>query len=1282
MLKMRSLVNAVAMTVLAIAGVFSAHAGTMVNITFPIPGTAVQGTATATIHLTAPADPSTLKVQENGVDITQEFNVSSCSAPPCDVSATLTTSNGQIISGWNYLYATVQTAQGIADFANLKFMHVVGLTDSSDGSGPPYAVHIWTQPINGTGGAVLFNLSYSPGAGNAGTQYPNGLSQVCGDVEIFILNRGVQQPQDSSPAPLSLADFKCVTRGDNTTLQSILKSVTVDQIVLAAALPGTSVAGMDFSSVGGYNFTPQYVAQCAFQNAIGQPCLTEEPYNYTLIGYGQSSSGVAYEDYTQTAQDPWPAVDGNLVNTAPNGTVYAFQPTRTQGFTIVPSSVNATGKSQIIIGNMSDPGLAGIQTPNQIVPSGIGLSTTYTAPATSQDGLWLLVLDRHSLKSTLSQVYNTGANTDPATFCAQATALTNDIRAQTGSSLVFLSTVGQQAIGNFEGFCNNTRQSLMDSMLSLGVSPHVLNRLEPDSFGTNAGGTLSLAGIPGGLARNSTAIGSYQPTHSWWSSTRESLPETGALRGVLALDHTLQYQPTDVGPFDPSTVGKDKVPTTDELLNQTASYTIASAPIVSWPLMDTPGHLAAYAYLSNYIITKAFYGTGSCPSSAVCNDIRFYYTGSQVDSLTNLVSTVSALLNNPVGGDGFSSSDFTAVCKQLVNELTYLESVRNYQNQMEQINTDQRNNVGLALSTAANQVESELNSAATFTPPVPTTVSKIQLTADVLNSVAGLASSLAPFEGVGEGSVSRIAVFSGVMWSGAGFLQTFNDFTNYITPQTTPSVLQLSDLLSQGSGYASQDAIAFNNSLINASGVFFDGVYSDWYKLQALGLLVVSNPAWYSQDAGVAEEGGTYLQTVTEGETANLLEQILAQDVSNIGMTQVSTIWYENNRGYAQSDVDAIVETYLDEALVAAVFINDTSSFGRRTSLGWGNCQDYTFPSIGHTGKIWSSSLWNMLVGTPTGPDDTQHLGLSADLIYDMVLPSSFTTLFPATGPDAAPKSECFAGLSASNQYPTSTSLETSMTSAGTDQNVDLTVIIKSLAAGATGDISGLLLIRSNDHTVATVQVPAGSGTSVTVSYSLAASALSSGANNLTADFSGNDSYQASSGSASISVGAPSFALTAEAGVLDLLGAPGSTISTGVTLTPDFGFNAAVQLSCSGLPAYIACSFDESQLTVSGAPTSARVTFTNKNTAQAALDTKQIPGRGLGILACGLVSLGFIRRGSRLVMLIGLVVVGSFLGGCGTSPSVQNPPAGSYVVTLNATGGGITQSSKVTLNIQ
>ena len=66
MLKIRSFVNATATAVLSMTGVFSAHAGAMVSITSPIPGTAVQGTTPAASHVASGADPSTLKIEANG----------------------------------------------------------------------------------------------------------------------------------------------------------------------------------------------------------------------------------------------------------------------------------------------------------------------------------------------------------------------------------------------------------------------------------------------------------------------------------------------------------------------------------------------------------------------------------------------------------------------------------------------------------------------------------------------------------------------------------------------------------------------------------------------------------------------------------------------------------------------------------------------------------------------------------------------------------------------------------------------------------------------------------------------------------------------------------------------------------------------------------------------------------------------------------------------------------------------------------------------------------------
>ncbi len=45
---------------------------------------------------------------------------------------------------------------------------------------------------------------------------------------------------------------------------------------------------------------------------------------------------------------------------------------------------------------------------------------------------------------------------------------------------------------------------------------------------------------------------------------------------------------------------------------------------------------AAYQYLSAQIISQDFYGGAGCGApEMVCNDVHFYYTGDQVDSIVN-----------------------------------------------------------------------------------------------------------------------------------------------------------------------------------------------------------------------------------------------------------------------------------------------------------------------------------------------------------------------------------------------------------------------------------------------------------------------------------------------------------------------------------------------------------------------------------------------------------------------------------------------------------------------
>jgi Bacterial Ig-like domain (group 3) len=1276
--KMRSLVNAIAMTVLALASAFSAHAGTMVSITSPIPGTAVPGTTTVKIHLAGAAAPATLKVQENGVDVTTDFNVSSCAAVPCDISATLTADAGQIISGWNKVYARVESAQGMAEYATVPFLHTVGVSDSTNGSGPPYSVKFFAYENLNFSSA--FVLHYAPPL-NTNVSYP---VSACGSgqVSVTVLNRGDAQPTNSSPTPLSLAKSSCFNAQDNASLQAFFTSLTKNQMVLVAGPINDTPGAMNFAPVGGTDFTAQ--------NA-------PVPYNYMLVGSGGSAAGVGYEAYRANAQEAAPYFEGRFVNTSPTATVYAYEPSGTYGFAVVPANLSSTGKGQVVIGNVADLGLGVDNPPNQELPAMISIpptpifnSQTYTSPDGSPaNGLWMLVVDRQSLSLVSSKVYSTFDS--PAGQCPEWAQLASDITSLDSTKLIFLSSIGLP-VSAADPTCMTEFASLMGAVSSLGASQYSLSSLAPDNFGTTAGGTFSLVGIHSTtLPRTVTAIAETATQNQarpnaqkWWSSTREAIPDTGALHGVLAEDHSLQYQPTSVSPFDPATVGASSTPTADDLLRHALSQAIGSAPTVYWPYTnDTLGHQAAYAYLSNWLVTRAFYSCTSlgcsCPTSAVCNDVRFYYTGSQLDTLLTVKEQIGTI-PYPGDGNGFSSQEFTDLASQLQVEFTYLQNVEAYKHNLDVLNTTTSQGVGVALTTAATQVAADLNSAF-GTPQQIAIESPIQMAIDVLNTAAGVASfgGAIPLGEEGKSLTAGMQILSGLLWGGSGTLQSLND-ADVNAPVSDPYVTQLGDLLSQTSSVASKDAMKFSNDLWQSTGMFFDGVYSDWFKLQTMGLLVVNsqNPGWYYQDVGnVATD---YASSVVASERGSLLEQLFPQYMGIVETTDVPSWYMINDEGFTLATVDADVEL---SSLLFGIAATDGSKLVR-TEISAPPCRTYSFAVSKQSAKPWPSSIGDMLFNAPDQADGLGSLGISPNFFYFMMptLRSSFYT-GQGEGPGGEYEAHCVpaSSLGASQQSPTTTQLASSSNSVGTGEDLTLTATVKG-ATGSNDSLTGTVVISSNDNSLAVLQIPTGSVGTATVTTTLHASTLPLGANSFTASYSGDATDTSStSGDVTVTVGAPSFAIASDTSVLSLADSYNAQAGTVVTVTPDFSFSSTVQLSCAGLPANSTCSFGSSELTPNGSAVHTTLTFVTSNIPKdTAMNAKQIAHRGAEILACGVFGLFLFRRRSRLLMLSVVLILSTFVTGCGSA--VRPAVAGSYPITINAIGGGITKAITVTLNIR
>ncbi len=208
---------------------------------------------------------------------------------------------------------------------------------------------------------------------------------------------------------------------------------------------------------------------------------------------------------------------------------------------------------------------------------------------------------------------------------------------------------------------------------------------------------------------------------------------------------------------------------------------------------------------------------------------------------------------------------------------------------------------------------------------------------------------------------------------------------------------------------------------------------------------------------------------------------------------------------------------------------------------------------------------------------------------------------------------------------------------------------------------------------------------------SLDTTGLSLGDHTLSVFYSG-DSYYASSTSApqtftviAVPMGA-TFTLTPASTSLSQsrLGAANPVIA--LNLTAVNGFNAAVTLSCSTLPANTNCVFASPSLMVSGTqpmrdPLTIALDTGVKGKPLVAKNTALIPG----ITFAGLLCILFRRKGYRrirsLAFLLLLTAGMIAMQGCGSGYAAGLTPTGTYAITVTATGGGVTQTATVNLTI-
>jgi hypothetical protein len=272
---------------------------------------------------------------------------------------------------------------------------------------------------------------------------------------------------------------------------------------------------------------------------------------------------------------------------------------------------------------------------------------------------------------------------------------------------------------------------------------------------------------------------------------------------------------------------------------------------------------------------------------------------------------------------------------------------------------------------------------------------------------------------------------------------------------------------------------------------------------------------------------------------------------------------------------------------------------------------------------------------------------------------------------------------SAVGAYPISITQGTLSAADYTFSFVNGTLTITSLGTAAmpafspaAGTYTSAQSVSISEKTTGAIVYYTTSGVAPTTSSTQYSTAISVGATETIEAFAAAPGYSNSAvatATYTINLPAPSFSLTSSPSSATINS--GQSAKFTVTVAPANGFAQAVSFTCSGLPAGEACSFSPSTVAPSGSPASSTMTISS---AASARGSRSLPWEKTGAgLALALLLLPFGRRRTRY-RLIALILSVACLAAIGC---ISSPKPEKYAVSITALGGGITQSSSVSLTI-
>ena len=306
----------------------------------------------------------------------------------------------------------------------------------------------------------------------------------------------------------------------------------------------------------------------------------------------------------------------------------------------------------------------------------------------------------------------------------------------------------------------------------------------------------------------------------------------------------------------------------------------------------------------------------------------------------------------------------------------------------------------------------------------------------------------------------------------------------------------------------------------------------------------------------------------------------------------------------------------------------------------------------------------------------------TAALYYMVTLTVADSEQFPPTPQVVVPL------MTVPLALPTTTTLTSSNTAAGTGESVTLTAkVTQSSGAVPTGQV----VFSYATTTLGTVTLDVNGNATLQTSFP------ATGVYNITASYGGNGS-DAPSASNTLTETVVTPGITASVNPTSLSIQPGSSGQLVITITPVGGYTGTIDFSCGTLPAHVSCTFAPPTLTLNGAgPFTDTLTVSTNATATAQLRIPGENGRFDGLALAALLWLpgsiaamfGLKRRKGKhstprpvLWMIAILLWIGAgALTSCGGGGTGIAKP-GTYTIPITLTvSGGSTQNINISATV-